>query len=95
MITQPSPEFENQKSGIRNAVYTRAMPCSELNRMREQATSLRQRILDQRNKARATAESSRTGRMSGKSEMVPFLQRKLQNLATKIELHVSTHKCQD
>lgn len=71
------------------------MPCSELDHMREQATSLRQRILEQRNKARSTADNSRNGRMSGKSEMVPFLQRKLQSLASKIEQHVSTHKCQD
>lgn len=75
--------------------YTPAMPCSELDRMREQATTLRQRILDQRNKARATSDNSRTGRISGKSEMVPFLQRKLQNLACKIEQHVKTHNCQD
>jgi hypothetical protein len=85
--------MKNEKSEV--LLYTPAMPCTELDRMREQATSLRQRILDQRHKARVTAENSRTGRMSGKSEMVPFLQRKLQNLASKIEQHVNAHKCQD
>ncbi len=76
-------------------VYTPAMPCPELESMREQAATLRQQIIDQRNRARAKAQDTRNGRMSGKSEMVPFLERKLQNLASKIQQHVTSHRCQD
>lgn len=71
------------------------MPCAELVRLREEATSLKQRMNEQRRKARATATAPRTGRSSGRSEMVPFLQRKLLRLADKIEHHMAKHKCQE
>ncbi|HEY5163358.1 MAG TPA: hypothetical protein VII81_10150 [Terriglobales bacterium] len=71
------------------------MPCAELQRLREDATTLKHRMNDQRRKARAKAADARTGRISGKSEMVPFLQRKLLRLSEKIEHHVAKHKCQE
>lgn len=70
------------------------MPCAELRRLREEATSLRARVDEQRRKAIARAENPRD-RISGKSEMVPFLQRKLQRIAEKIEGHMASHHCQD
>jgi hypothetical protein len=71
------------------------MPCTELQRLRDEARSLKTRMDDQRRKARAKASDSRTGRISGKSEMIPFLQRKLLRVADKIELHVARHNCQE
>lgn len=71
------------------------MSCCELDRMRHDATALKDRIHEQHRKARATVQNDRFGRISGKSEMVPFLQRKLQRLADKIEYHVAAHQCQD
>ena len=71
------------------------MPCAELVRLREQATSLKQRITEQRRKARIKASDQRDGRVAGKSELVPFLQRKLLRLAGKIEQHVAAHNCQE
>lgn len=71
------------------------MPCEELENLRKEATAIRERVKAQRRKARESALASRTGRDSGKSELVPFLQRKLQRIAEKIELHVADHGCQD
>jgi len=71
------------------------MPCSELQRLRQEASTLKQRMDEQRRKARAMATGQRSGRISGKSEMIPFLQRKLLRLADKIELHVAKHNCQE
>ncbi len=71
------------------------MPCAELKRLRDEATALKRRMDEQRRKARAKAGDSRSGRVSGKSELVPFLQRKLLRLADKIEYHVAKHQCQD
>ena len=71
------------------------MPCDELQRLREEATALKQRMNDQRRKARAKATDPRSGRVSGRSEMVPFLQRKLLRIADKIELHMARHRCQE
>ncbi len=71
------------------------MPCAELQRLRQEASSLQQRMNEQRLKARAKASDFRAGRISGKSELVPFLQRKLLRLADKIELHMAKHKCQE
>ena len=71
------------------------MPCAELLRLREEATTLKQRMIEQRRKARVTATGTRTGRISGKSEMIPFLQRKLQRLSEKIEQHMASHRCQE
>lgn len=70
------------------------MQCAELNRLREEATALKERVDEQRRKARVKAGSPRE-RMSGKSEMIPFLQRKLHRVADKIEVHKAVHQCQD
>ena len=71
------------------------MPCRELTSLREEATSLKQRMNEQRRKARAAATAPRPGRSSGRSEMIPFLQRKLLRLADKIEQHMAKHNCQE
>jgi hypothetical protein len=71
------------------------MPCAELRRLREQATTLKLRMNEQRRKARAQVANERFGRVSGTSEMIPFLQRKLHRLADRIEYHMAKHRCQE
>ena len=71
------------------------MPCAELQRLRQEASTLKQRMDEQRRKARAKSSDHRSGRICGQSEMVPFLQRKLLRLADKIELHMARHNCQE
>ncbi len=71
------------------------MPCRELVELRKQATQLKNQVNDQRKKARAKASSPRQGRPSGKSEFVPYLQRKLARIAARIEQHMADHKCQE
>ena len=70
------------------------MSCDELERMRSEARHLKSRIDEQRRKANTKAREERS-RPSGKSEMVPFLQRKLLRVSVKIEQHVAQHHCQD
>lgn len=70
------------------------MPCTELQQLRDEAKSLRQRVDEQRRIARAKSANPRD-RLSGKSEMVPFLERKLQRVSDKIRLHMASHRCQD
>ena len=71
------------------------MPCPELQRLRTQATQLNNQIKEQRRKALAKAHEVRQGRPSGRSELVPYLQRKLALLGAQIESHVAQHKCQE
>ncbi len=71
------------------------MPCDELLQLRSQATQIKVKIDEQRRKAKAKAEEARDGRPSGKSEYVPYLQRKLSRLASQIEAHMAAHKCQE
>jgi hypothetical protein len=71
------------------------MACEELERLRQEATALKEKVNEQRRMARVKALDPRTGRLSGKSEMVPFLQRKLQRVAEKIEVHMAGHHCQE
>lgn len=75
--------------------YTRAMGCHELVQLRKQATRVKNKIDEQRKKARRNADHARQGRPSGKSEYIPFLQRKLSHLAGRIERHIGKHKCQE
>lgn len=71
------------------------MPCHELLQLRSQATQITTKINEQRRKAKAKAGQPRQGRPSGKSEFVPYLQRKLSRLASQIEAHMAAHKCQE
>ncbi|MBZ5569324.1 MAG: hypothetical protein LAN64_15915 [Acidobacteriia bacterium] len=71
------------------------MACHELLQLRKQATKLKSQIDEQRKKALAKAAHIRQGRPSGKSEYVPFLQRKLNRLAESIERHIAEHRCQE
>ncbi len=71
------------------------MACEELLRLRSQATQLKNKIHEQRRKAKAKASELRSGRPSGESEYVPYLQRKLARLAVEIEAHMAAHKCQE
>ncbi|MGZ4823627.1 MAG: hypothetical protein ACXVZT_03350 [Terriglobales bacterium] len=75
--------------------YTRAMGCHELVQLRKQATRVKNKIDEQRKKARSNADHARQGRPSGKSEYIPFLQRKLGHLAERIERHIGKHQCQE
>ncbi len=71
------------------------MACHELAQLRKQATQVKNQMNEQRKKARAKATHSRDGRPSGKSEYIPFLQRKLSRLAERIERHIAQHRCQE
>ncbi len=73
--------------------YTRLMSCPQLVQLRKQATLVNNLIKDQRRKARAKAAEPRHGRPSGKSEFIPYLQRKLSRLSAKIERHMAEHDC--
>lgn len=70
------------------------MPCDELLQLRSHATQIKNKIDEQRRKAKAKAAEPRHGRPSGKSEYVPYLQRKLSLLVARIEAHVAEHNCQ-
>ncbi len=71
------------------------MPCDELVQLRSQATEIKTKIDEQRRKAKAKAGEPRHGRPSGESEYVPYLQRRLSRLASRIEAHMTAHKCQE
>jgi hypothetical protein len=71
------------------------MACHELLHLRKQATQVKNQMDEQRKKARGKATHMRHGRPSGKSEFVPFLQRKLTRLAERIERHIAQHHCQE
>ena len=71
------------------------MACQELAQLRKQATLIKTQMDEQRRKARSKASHPRDGRPSGKSEYIPFLQRKLSRLAEHIEQHISQHRCQE
>ena len=78
-----------------NSRYTRAMACHELVQLRKQATQIKNQMEEQRKKARSKASHTRHGRPSGKSEYIPFLQRKLSKLGDRIDRHISQHGCQE
>jgi hypothetical protein len=71
------------------------MACHELVQLRKQATQVKNKMDEQRKKARSKASHTRHGRPSGKSEYIPFLQRKLSRLADRIVRHISQHGCQE
>ncbi len=71
------------------------MACHELVQLRKQATKVKSQMDEQRRKARSKASHQRHGRPSGKSEYIPFLQRKLSRLAERIERHIAEHHCQE
>jgi hypothetical protein len=75
--------------------YTAAMACSELQRLRVEATAIKNQMEEQRRRARAQAGAEREGRPSGRSEYLPLLQRKLERIAARIERHIATHQCQE
>ena len=78
-----------------NSRYTRAMACHELVQLRKQATRVKNQMDEQRKKARSKAGHTRPGRPSGKSEYVPYLQRKLSRLGDRIDRHIAQHGCQE
>ncbi len=92
---QPSAIRKNKYADGSLRSILAGMACDELKRLREQATAVKDRIQQQRRKARAQAEQVRSSRPSGVSEYIPFLQRKLQRLSEKIERHVADHGCQN
>jgi hypothetical protein len=70
------------------------MSCDELLRLRTQARQVKLKMDDQRRKAQTKAAIPRQNRPSGKSEFLPYLQRKLARLSARIEAHVAEHQCQ-
>jgi hypothetical protein len=71
------------------------MACHELVQLRKQATKVKNQMDEQKKKARNKGYHPRPGRPSGKSEYVPYLQRKLHRLSEKIERHIAKHGCQE
>jgi hypothetical protein len=71
------------------------MACHELVQLRKQATQVKNQMDEQRKKARSMASHMRHGRPSGKSEYIPFLQRKLSRLGDRIDRHIAQHGCQE
>jgi hypothetical protein len=71
------------------------MACHELVQLRKQATQVKNKMEEQRKKARSKASHKRHGRPSGKSEYLPFLERKLSQLADRIVRHIAQHGCQE
>jgi len=71
------------------------MGCRELEKLREHAIQLRQRLTEQRSKAKANLSVDRGRGRSGRSEMEPFLLRKLEMLTSKINDHLREHACDD
>ncbi len=71
------------------------MGCSDLEKLREQAIHLRQRLSEQRQKAKANRSADRGRGRSGISEMEPFLLRKLNMLTSQINDHIRQHACDD
>ena len=78
-----------------NSRYTHAMACHELVQLRKQATKVKNLMDEQRKKARKMASHTRHGRPVGKSEYVPYLQRKLSRLGDRIDRHIAQHGCQE
>ena len=71
------------------------MACHELVQLRKQATQVKNKMDEQKKKARSKASHTRHGRPSGKSEYIPYLQRKLSRLSDRIDRHISQHGCQE
>lgn len=72
------------------------MTCEEVTGMRKRMADLRDKLKEQRSKARAHASDSRPGRFkAGRSDFEPLLQRRIQMLAAEIERHIHTHGCQE
>jgi hypothetical protein len=68
------------------------MPCSELDRLRQEISSLRIKLRE-KSAAREQAQE-----LSGKLEYGDFetyLKRKIERVAREIEGHVRQHKCQE
>jgi hypothetical protein len=71
------------------------MACQELVQLRKQARQIKTQMDEHQRKARTKVSHPRAGRPSGKSEYVPFLQRRLSRLADRIERHIAQHRCQE
>ncbi len=71
------------------------MACDELLRLRTQARQIKVKMDEQRRKAKVKAAVPRQNRPSGRSEYLPYLQRKLARLAARIDAHVAQHRCQE
>ena len=72
------------------------MTCDEMARLRKRMAQLREKLKEQKRKARAFSKQPRPGRFTvGRSDYEPLLQRRIQLVATEIERHVKTHGCQE
>ena len=72
------------------------MQCDEVVRLRKQMADLREKMAEQKRKARSFAKDPRPGRFSvGRSDYEPLLLRRMQMVAAQIERHVKSHGCQE
>lgn len=68
------------------------MPCPELDRLRQEISSLRIKLRD-KSQAREQAQEL-TGRLEH-GDFETYLKRKIARVAQEIESHVRQHKCQE
>ena len=74
------------------AVYSSAMPCPELDRLRQEVAALRAKLKD-KTQAREQAQDL-TGKLQ-RGDFEEFLKRKIGRAAQAIESHVRQHHCQE
>lgn len=80
----------------RSAILTPSMPCDEVTRLRQRMADLKEKLAEQKRKARNFAGDSRPGRFTaGHSDYEPLLQRRMQEVAQQIESHIAQHRCQE
>lgn len=80
----------------RSGILTPSMACEEVTRLRQRMADLKQKLAEQKRKARNFAGDNRPGRFTtGHSDYEPLLQRRMQEIAQEIERHIAQHRCQE
>ena len=69
------------------------MPCTELDRLRQQIADLQSRLKEKQRLARQWAERN-VGARGSRRDWEEFLARKIARKASEIEQHVREHGCQ-
>jgi len=70
------------------------MPCSELEKMRQEARELHNLLQQKREKARTHALENKSSARNSRSDFEPFLKNKLSSLSGKISQHLTQHQCE-
>jgi len=70
------------------------MPCSELEKMRQEAREIHKLLQQKREKARIHALENKNSARNSRSDFEPFLKNKLSSLSGKISQHLTQHQCE-